>query len=148
MKIIKGSKIAVHYALHADGPEGELIEKTREDEPLRFELGDDSMLLKFEQALLGLSQGDRFSVIIPAVDAFGEEQDELFVEFPKGDFIEDGELNEEMFEVGEIIPMETPEGDEIEGVICEVKLNSVVLDFNHPLAGENLYFEGEVVEVL
>jgi FKBP-type peptidyl-prolyl cis-trans isomerase SlyD len=48
---------------------------------------------------------------------------------------------------GEIIPLDSPEGDIIEGVVCEVKLNSIVLDFNHPLAGEDLLFEGEVVGV-
>jgi FKBP-type peptidyl-prolyl cis-trans isomerase SlyD len=62
-------------------------------------------------------------------------------------FIEDGELDEEIFQEGEIIPLESPEGDIIEGVVCEVKLNSVVLDFNHPLAGEDLFFEGSVVSV-
>jgi FKBP-type peptidyl-prolyl cis-trans isomerase SlyD len=62
-------------------------------------------------------------------------------------FIEDGELDEEIFQEGEIIPLESPDGDIIEGVVCEVKLNSIVLDFNHPLAGEDLLFEGTVVSV-
>jgi FKBP-type peptidyl-prolyl cis-trans isomerase SlyD len=48
---------------------------------------------------------------------------------------------------GEIIPLESPEGDIIEGVVCEVKLNSIILDFNHPLAGEDLLFEGSVISV-
>lgn len=147
MKITKGSKIALQYKLHADGPEGELIEETRLDEPMEFVMGDDPMIPKFEEALMGLQAGEKFTVSIKAADAYGEEDEKLFVEFPKSDFIEDGELADEIFEEGEIVPMETPEGEVVEGVVCEVKLNSIVLDFNHPLAGEDLYFEGQVIAV-
>jgi FKBP-type peptidyl-prolyl cis-trans isomerase SlyD len=147
MKITKGSKIAVNYVLRADGPEGELIEETRMDDPMVFIMGEEPMLPKFEEALMGLEAGQKFQISIVAAEAYGEEQEELFVEFPKSEFIAEGELDEELFEEGEIVPMETPDGEIVEGVICEVKLNSIILDFNHPLAGENLYFEGQVVEV-
>ncbi len=147
MKITKGSKIAVNYILRADGPEGELIEETLPDDPMRFVLGEDPMLPKFEQALMGLQAGEKFKVSIVAEEAYGEELENLFVEFPKSDFIEEGELDEEIFQEGEIVPMQTPDGEMVEGVVCEVKLNSIILDFNHPLAGEDLFFEGEVVEV-
>ncbi len=147
MKIAQGSTVSVHYTLYAENPQGELIEKTREGEPLQFVYAEDAMLPKFEQALLGLAAGDKFTVAIVAAEAYGEEDENLFVEFPKSEFMEDGEFDEELFGIGEIVPMQTPEGEMLEGVVCEVKLNSIVLDFNHPLAGENLYFEGEVVEV-
>ena len=147
MKIAPGKEVAVHYTLYVVDDEKELIEETRNDDPMRFVFGQDSMLAKFEQALLGLSAGDAFTVSIPCDDAYGPEQENLFIEYPKSMFIEDGELDEEIFQEGEIIPLESPEGDIIEGVVCEVKLNSVVLDFNHPLAGEDLLFEGTVVSV-
>jgi FKBP-type peptidyl-prolyl cis-trans isomerase SlyD len=147
MKITKGCKVAVSYTLRADGPDGELIEETRKNEPLEFIFREDPMLQKFEDSLEGLIAGADFNVSIPAKDAYGEEQEELFIEFPKSHFLVDGEYDEEMLAEGEIIPMESPDGDIIEGVVCEVKLNSVVLDFNHPLAGEDLYFEGKVESV-
>ncbi len=147
MKIAPGKEVAVHYTLYVVDDEKELIEETRNDDPMRFVFGQDSMLAKFEQALLGLSAGDTFTVSIPCDEAYGPEQENLFIEYPKSMFIEDGELDEEIFQEGEIIPLESPEGDIIEGVVCEVKLNSVVLDFNHPLAGEDLLFEGTVVSV-
>jgi FKBP-type peptidyl-prolyl cis-trans isomerase SlyD len=147
MKISQGTKLAVNYVLRADGPEGELIEETLPGEPLRFVMGEDPMLPKFEEALMGLTAGEKFKISISAADAYGEEDENLYIEFPKSHFIIDGEIDEDMFEEGEVVPMEGPEGEELEGVICEVKLNSVVIDFNHPLAGENLFFEGEVVEV-
>lgn len=147
MKIAPGKEVAVHYTLYVVDDEKELIEETRNDDPMRFVFGQDSMLAKFEEALLGLSAGDAFTIAIPCAEAYGEEQENLFIEYPKSMFIEDGELDEEIFQEGEIIPLESPEGDIIEGVVCEVKLNSVVLDFNHPLAGEDLLFEGTVVSV-
>ncbi len=147
MKIAPGKEVAVHYTLYVVDDEKELIEETRNDDPMRFVFGQDSMLAKFEQALLGLSAGDAFTISIPCDEAYGPEQENLFIEYPKSMFIEDGELDEEIFQEGEIIPLESPEGDIIEGVVCEVKLNSVVLDFNHPLAGEDLLFEGTVVSV-
>ena len=97
--------------------------------------------------MIGLSAGDSFTISIPCADAYGDEQENLFIEYPKSTFLEDGEIDEEMLQEGEIIPLESPEGDIIEGVVCEVKLNSIILDFNHPLAGEDLLFEGSVISV-
>jgi FKBP-type peptidyl-prolyl cis-trans isomerase SlyD len=114
---------------------------------MSFVFGEDAMLPKFEEALLGLSAGDSFTIEIPCDDAYGPEQENLFIEYPKSMFLEDGEIDEDMLQEGEVIPLESPEGDIIEGVVCEVKLNSVILDFNHPLAGEDLLFEGSVVSV-
>jgi FKBP-type peptidyl-prolyl cis-trans isomerase SlyD len=147
MKISPGKEVAVHYTLYAVSDEKELIEETRHDDPMRFVFGQDSMLPKFEEALAGLSAGDTFTISIACEDAYGEEQEGLFIEYPKSMFLEDGEIDEEILQEGEIVPLESPDGDIIEGVVCEVKLNSVVLDFNHPLAGENLLFEGSVVSV-
>jgi FKBP-type peptidyl-prolyl cis-trans isomerase SlyD len=147
MKIAPGKNVAVHYTLYVTGEEKELIEETRNDDPMSFVFGEDVMLPKFEEALLGLSAGDSFTIEIPCDDAYGPEQESLFIEYPKSMFLEDGEIDEDMLQEGEVIPLESPEGDIIEGVVCEVKLNSIVLDFNHPLAGEDLLFEGTVVSV-
>lgn len=147
MKIAPGKNVAVHYTLYVVADEKELIEETRNDDPMRFVYGQDAMLAKFEEALLGLSAGDTFTISIPCADAYGDEQESLFIEYPKSTFLEDGEIDEEMLQEGEIIPLESPEGDIIEGVVCEVKLNSIILDFNHPLAGEDLLFEGSVLSV-
>lgn len=148
MKIEDGKNVEVHYTLHVDGPEGEVVEETTTDEPLRFAFRVDPMLAKFEKALEGLSAGDSFTVAIACDEAYGQEDEELFMEFPKEEFIDDdGEWDEELFAEGEVIPMQTPDGQTVQGVVAEVKLNSVVIDFNHPLAGENLFFEGKILSV-
>lgn len=70
------------------------------------------------------------------------------MEFPKSDFIgDDGEMDDELFEVGEVVPMTTDEGEEVYGVVVEVKLNSLIIDFNHPLADEDLYFKGKIEKI-
>jgi FKBP-type peptidyl-prolyl cis-trans isomerase SlyD len=148
MKIENGKNVEVLYTLHVDGPEGEVVEETTVDEPLRFAFGVEPMLPKFEKAIEGLSAGDKFTVAIACEDAYGQEDEELFMEFPKEEFIgEDGEWDEELFAEGEVVPMNTPDGQTVQGVVAEVKLNSIVIDFNHPLAGENLFFEGEILSV-
>jgi len=148
MKAEKGKQVDVHYVLHIDGPEGEVVEKTTDGDPLRFVLGEDPMLPKFEGAVDGLEAGSRFTLSITCADAYGEEEADLFMEFPKSEFFgDDGTLDEELFAEGEVIPMQTQDGQVVHGVVAEVKLNTIVIDFNHPLAGENLYFDGEVVAV-
>ncbi|MDZ4824067.1 MAG: FKBP-type peptidyl-prolyl cis-trans isomerase [Flavobacteriales bacterium] len=148
MKISNGKKVEVHYTLRADGPEGEIEEQTTAEEPLSFIFGSDSMLPKFEAALHGLSAGEKFTIFIPCAEAYGDESDEHLLEFPKSEFIgDDGEMDEELFEVGEVVPMSTPDGNTIYGVMTEIKLNTVIIDFNHPMAGDDLYFEGEVLSV-
>ncbi len=148
MRVEPGKKVAVHYILRADGPEGEVIEQTKTTDPMEFVLGQDPMLPKFERALQGLQAGEKFTVAIVSADAYGDEDESLYMEFPKEMFIgEEGEFDEDMFQEGEVVPMQTPDGQEVVGVVAEVKLNSLVIDFNHPLAGQDLYFEGEIIAV-
>jgi FKBP-type peptidyl-prolyl cis-trans isomerase SlyD len=147
MFIEEGKQVTLNYILHVESPEGEIVEETNPEEPLQFVFGEDQMLPKFEEALRGLKAGDKFTVAIACADAYGPEDDEAYVEFPKSEFIAEGEWDDELFAVGEIIPMQTPEGETIHGIVDDVKLNTIVIDFNHPLAGEDLYFEGEIVEV-
>ncbi len=148
MKIETGKTVHVHYTLHVESPTGEIVEETYGAEPMIFKYGEDQMLPKFEAALLGLSAGDKFKIEIPCADAYGQEEEDFFMEFPKSEFIDEtGEFDEDLFAEGEVVPMQTPDGHTVQGVIAEIKLNSIVIDFNHPLAGEDLFFEGEIVEV-
>lgn len=143
-----GATVEVNYELFIDDENGEMIESTIEQGPMKFTFKVDPMIEGFEKGLEGLKVGEEFRISIPCAEAYGEEQEEYFMEFPKSEFMEeDGEFDDEMFAVGEVIPMQTPEGEQVQGVVEEVKLNSVIIDFNHPLAGENLFFKGHVVSV-
>jgi FKBP-type peptidyl-prolyl cis-trans isomerase SlyD len=146
--IKEGATVEVNYELFIDDENGEMVESTLEQGPMKFTFKVDPMIEGFEKGLEGLKAGDEFRISIPCAEAYGDEQEEYYMEFPKSDFMEeDGEFDEELFAVGEVIPMETPEGHHVQGVVEEVRLNTIVIDFNHPLAGENLFFKGHVVSV-
>lgn len=147
MKIENGKWVAVEYALYSDGPDGELIEETSDDAPFEFVFGSDDLLEKFEEAIAGKTAGESFSILIPAADAYGPEVEDAIVELPKETFLVDGKLDEDVIQVGEVVPMHDDEGNELMGLIVELKLNTVVVDFNHPLAGMDLYFDGEIKAV-
>ncbi len=95
-----------------------------------------------------LSSVESSRISIPCAEAYGAESEDHYIEFPKTEFVgDDGEWDDELFGEGEVIPMNTPDGQVLYGVVSEVKLNSIVIDFNHPMAGEDLFFEGQVVAV-
>jgi len=147
MKITTGSKVSLIYTLRCDNSAGEIIEEATVQEPMDFTFGIDPMLEDFDNALKGLEAGQKFEVAIPCARAYGEEKEELFMELPKTKFMTDGEWDEESLMEDEIVSIESEEGEEMQGLIVEVKLNTVIVDFNHPLAGENLFFSGEVMKV-
>lgn len=147
MKITKGKLVKVEYELRLESFEGELVEKTREDEPEQFVLGENSMLDIFEEKLIGKEAGDEFKIQITADEAFGEYDDEALSEFSEEEFDELIGEEDGDFELGGYFPMEDDEGNHYDGYIIEMEEDRIVVDFNHPLAGENLFFTGKVLEV-
>ena len=147
MHISDGLYVEITYVLREDGPEGEELEVCPADDPFGFMIGDDEVLPAFEVALKGKKAGDSFEFQLSIEDAYGPEEEDAFVEVPKSAFLVDGELDESIFELGEVVPMETEDGEEVIGVVAEVRLNTVVVDFNHPFAGLALHFSGEVTLV-
>jgi len=145
--IAPGKYAEISYILRENGPDGEELEICPADEAFGFMLGEGQVLPAFEAALHGLVAGDSFEFTLSVEDAYGEEDEEAYVEVPKSAFIVDGELDESIFEVGEAVPMQTEDGDEMIGVVSEARLNSVVVDFNHPFSGLSLHFVGEILGV-
>ena len=101
----------------------------------------------FEQALHGLKVGEPFSFSIACDQAYGEETEDAVVALPKSAFMVDGKLDEDVMKVGEVVPMADEDGDEIIGIVVEVEEDVVHVDFNHPLAGLDLHFEGVVCAI-
>ena len=145
--IAPGKYVEISYILRENDAEGEELEICPADESFGFMMGEGQVLPAFEQALNGLRAGDSFEFKLAVEDAYGEEDEEAYVEVPKSAFLVDGELDESVFDIGEVVPMQTEDGDEVIGVVAELRLNSVVVDFNHPFAGLNLHFTGEVLRV-
>lgn len=139
MAIKDGDTVRVHYT--GTFSDGEVFDSSREREPLEFTLGDESLISGFEDALIGRAKGDRFTVTIPADEAYGEHLEELLMEVPRSEVPEDISP-----EVGTMLQIATDDGD-MEVQIVEVTDEIVILDANHPLAGEDLTFDIEVIEV-
>ncbi len=147
MTISKDKMVSVTYELKLDGKEGEVFEKAGHDSPLVFLYGSGMMLPAFENALLNKKANDTFEISIPAVDAYGEVNEEAIVDLPKHIFMVDGKVDEELIAPGNSVPMMSTSGQRMEGLVVSVDETSVQMDFNHPLAGEDLHFTGEVLEV-
>lgn len=142
--IADGKYVEVTYVLRENDARGEELEVCPLDDPFGFMVGKLEVLESFEQKLMGLKEGDAFDFSLTMEEAYGDEDEEAYVRVPKSAFLVDGELDESVFEVGEVVPMETEDGDELMGIVAEVLLNEVVIDFNHPFAGLNLHFSGKV----
>ena len=148
MKITANKFVAVIYDLIVgEGEEQELMEKATREVPLKFIYGTGMMIPAFENALLGLETGDKFDFSIAPENACGEYKEENVLELPKHIFEIDGKFDSEMVKEGNTLPMMTADGQHVNGSVLEVKNEAIVMDFNHPLAGETLHFIGEVIDV-
>ena len=141
--------VTVIYDLFVDGEkEGteELMERATVDNPLVYCHGMNMMLPSFEQQLSGLDSGAEFDFRIPYNDAYGEYDDEAVRTLPRRVFENDGELDSRVT-VDAIVPMTTEDGSVVPAQVVEITDEHVIIDLNHPLAGENLHFKGKIIGV-
>ncbi len=148
MKISKDKYVEVSYDLNVgEGNDRELMEKATEESPLKFIFGMGLMLPAFEKALEGLEVGETFDFSLAPADAYGEYDEAHVLDLPKNIFEVDGQFDAERIKEGNTVPMMDAEGNHLNGSVLEVKEDVVVMDFNHPLAGETLHFNGKVIDV-
>ena len=148
MKISANTFVVVTYDLYVGtGDDKELMEKATAEVPLKFIYGTGSMIPAFEEGLKDLEPGQKFDFVIAPENAYGEYVQEHVLELPKNIFEVEGKFDSEMVKEGNTIPMMDANGNRINGSVLEVREDVVVMDFNHPLAGETLHFQGEVVDV-
>lgn len=138
--IADGMVVTVDYTLTLDN--GEVADTTRGKMPLRFLAGSGQLLPAFETALLGLAAGDETRISLSAGDGYGEYDEEAFEEVPIDQFPSDHEI-----EPGMAIGVQDSSGEIYEAYVEEVRGDVVVLNYNHPLAGEALHFQVKVLDV-
>lgn len=141
--ITKNKFVSVSYELRTE-PNGEILEMADADTPLEFICGQGQTLEYFEMNLLDLNTGNSFDFKIPVANAYGEVNQDMIVDLPKNIF---AEVSPEELTVGNSLPMMDSLGRHLEGVIVGVDDENVKMDFNHPLAGKDLYFKGKVLAV-
>lgn len=144
MSVSKNKVVSLSYELRLNNQEGDVVEQVSADSPLTFLYGAGNMLPKFEENLQGYEEGQDFSFSIASEQAYGERNEDAVIDLPKNIFEVEGEIDENLLKIGNVIPMKDPEGNEYQGIVKEVADDSVKMDFNHPLAGESLHFTGKV----
>lgn len=147
MSISINKMVTLNYTLKENNAEGQIIEQTPAEHPLQFIYGIGLMLPAFEANLNGLNENDDFTMNLKAVEAYGEFDETAIVELSKDIFIIDGAFDEERFAIGNSVPMQTSNGQRMNGTITSIEESTLTMDFNHPMAGKDLYFEGKIIEV-
>ena len=148
MKISDSKFVTLTYDLNVgEGDERELMEQATAERPLEFIFGTNSMLKAFEDSIYGLSAGDKFEFSLTPEEAYGDFDESKIIDLPKNIFEVDGKVDSEMLFEGNTLPMMDSEGNRLTGSIVSVSDDSVTMDFNHPLAGETMHFNGVVQEV-
>ena len=144
MKIAPNTHVALTYQLLVDG---ELVDQATVERPLEFIYDAGFLLPAFEKNIKDLEAGHTFEFKLDAANGYGETMPEAVIELPKTAFMVDGKVEDGMLEVGNTIPMMDNQGHQMIGTVTEVHPESVMMDFNHPLAGKELHFSGKVEEV-
>jgi FKBP-type peptidyl-prolyl cis-trans isomerase 2 len=139
-QVQNGDKIKVHY--HGKLRSGETFDTSDGREPLAFTVGSGQVIKGFDEGVKGMKVGDKKTVEIQVTDAYGEKQQEMMIEFPKDQFPAD--MNPE---IGMQLMMSNGSGQQFPVTVAEVKEESIVLDANHPLAGQDLIFDLELVSI-
>jgi len=136
-----GDTVIVHYTGRLQN--GEIFDTSAEDEPLEFTLGQGQMITGFEQAVLGMQVGDNKTVTIPVAEAYGPRRDDLILEVRRDELPDDLKPD-----VGMLLQSNQPDGSVIIFTITEVSDSMIKVDGNHPLAGQELTFDIELVEIV
>ncbi|TAH25802.1 MAG: peptidylprolyl isomerase [Cytophagales bacterium] len=142
MQISNNKVVLLEYELKI--PTGEVVDKADSNHPFAFIHGLGQTLPAFDEQLTGLKIGDTFAFQLSANDAYGQMNEADVVTIPKEIF---GDLPEEELVVGAELPMQDGQGNHFYGIVQEVQEQFVIMDFNHPLVGQDLDFNGKIIEV-
>ncbi len=147
MKVEQNKVVSVSYELRIKAKDGEVADLAYEESPLNFIYGIGLMLPKFEAYLKDLKTGDNFEFMLTHEEGYGIRNEEYMSDVPKHLFEQDGKIEAGLLDIGNFIPMQDDKGNHFEGKVVSVNDDSVRLDFNHPLAGENLFFTGKIIGI-
>lgn len=143
----KNKVVAVSYELRKANGGPEVVDMATAERPLTFLFGHGNLLPEFEANLSGLKAGEKFDFVLTSEKAYGPLISEAIVDLPLSIFEVDGVVNRDILFEGNIVPMMDSNGNRLNGVVKSIGTDNVKMDFNHPMAGEDLHFIGEVVEV-
>ena len=135
-----GDVVAVHYTGRLE--DGTVFDTSREGEPIEFEVGSGAVIEGFERGVEGMQVGEQREIRIAPENAYGERRDELELAVPREQLPEGFDP-----EVGQMLALQIAPGQQAIARIADVDGDSVTLDLNHPLAGQTLIFDIELVGI-
>ncbi|WPR75829.1 peptidylprolyl isomerase [Algoriphagus sp. NG3] len=153
MKIAENTVVGLTYELQVSKEADEIesapfsVEIRDPEDPFYFLFGASDLPEKFEELLLNKEEGENFSFVIPVADAYGEADQELIVNLSKSQFSGENGFNPEMLQEGNFLPLMDEDGYPMQAKILKDLGEEILLDFNHPLVGFDLHFDGTVLEV-
>ena len=138
LTIDQGTKVTMSFSLGLE--HGEIIDSNFDTQPATFIVGDGNLLPGFEMPLKGLKAGDQGEFVISPENAFGQRNPENMQQLARDNF------DQESLNIGDVFSFQNGEG-ELPGGVIEIGDDSVKVDFNHPLAGRNIIFKVDIIEV-
>jgi FKBP-type peptidyl-prolyl cis-trans isomerase SlpA len=146
VSINAGARVTLHFSLSL--PDGSEIDSNFDKAPATFVVGDGNLLPGFEAVLMGAVPGDSVSVCLPPEQAFGAVNPDNVQSFPRQRFAGLLANTTDPVEPGSVLSFADSGGNEIPGVIKQIGELSVVIDFNHPLAGREIVFKADIISVI
>lgn len=137
----KGDTVRVHYT--GKLKDGDVFDSSRQRGPLELKLGAGQVITGFERAIEGMSPGESKSVDVPAAEGYGQRQEEKVIDFERSALPANLDPR-----VGEQLQLQTQDGRAVPAAVTKVSESTVTVDANHPLAGNDLVFELELVEIV
>ncbi len=147
MKIADNAVVSMTYTLTENDENGSTIQEVNKDKPFVFIYGSGFLLPKFEENILGLEAGKSYAFSLESDAAYGPIREDALMELDKKIFEIEGKIDENILFVGNDIPMQNNDGQTVMGKVMEISDDKVKMDFNHPLAGVNLHFKGEILDI-
>ncbi|MCB2193702.1 MAG: peptidylprolyl isomerase [Deltaproteobacteria bacterium] len=135
-EIVAGDKVRIHYTAKLE--DGTVVDSSEGKDPLEFEAGSDQLIPGVSKAVIGMAVGDSKSVTVPPEEGYGPHQPQAVQQVPKQHFpdeVKEGDVFKAVSEQGEMMVR-----------VIEIGDDNVTVDANHPLAGQTLVFDMEVVE--
>ena len=149
MKIAPNTVVAVSYELSLlnEDDAWQVVEVVPAEDPMHYIQGMSGLPESFENHLNGLAVGDTFDFNIKPEEGYGEYDPEAMAEIPLQVFEVDGKRQDDILQIGQMVPMTNEDGHRLMGQIVEINDEFVLMDFNHPLAGREMHFKGTVQKV-
>jgi len=140
-QVKEADKVKVHYT--GKDPEGNVFDSSLERDPLEFTVGEGKIIPGFEQALIGMEPGQSKTVTIPSDEAYGPYREDMVQEVARQDIPDNIDI-----EVGTRLQAQRPDQSSVILTVTNIADDKVTLDANHPLAGKDLVFDIELLEVV